>query len=270
MAVDGRETTGPSLDNSIDVLAGALNDGLHLHDGPSGVGPAAQCRHGGPDPRKGKTLGFLSAMMGSLQTCMDAFDRIRDQSDSTTGQKKTEMSLAELDIFCAYWSRPEMAKLISRDSYLIAFSCAVDAAIDENYAMARLFVRSGIFARQWTKQGGAAFVADLKSGKGGFDAGAKERLADVISTTNATCTDRGVTLYLAEHVPCGCLASLASMGRDEQKTRKCWNCDVQKASKEIQKCSKCRKAVYCSRHCQMADWDNHKQMCNTAAKKGDH
>eukprot|EP00928_Gymnodinium_smaydae_P068651 TRINITY_DN51847_c0_g1_i1.p1 TRINITY_DN51847_c0_g1~~TRINITY_DN51847_c0_g1_i1.p1 ORF type:complete len:169 (+),score=7.46 TRINITY_DN51847_c0_g1_i1:150-656(+) len=157
MAVDGCEAVGPSLDSSIDVLANAVRGGMHLDDLPSSVGPAAQCRHGSPDPGKGKTLQFLSAMMGSLQTCMEAFDQIREQSGSTIGQKKTEMCLAEMDIFCSYWSRPEMAKLISRDSYRVAFSTAVDAAIDKHYAMARLFVRSGIFLRQWAKQGGGCF-----------------------------------------------------------------------------------------------------------------
>ncbi|EFN80765.1 Zinc finger MYND domain-containing protein 10, partial [Harpegnathos saltator] len=44
---------------------------------------------------------------------------------------------------------------------------------------------------------------------------------------------------------------------DRIKTKKCFLC--QELSKK--RCSKCKEAWYCSRQCQVKDWDNHKDIC---------
>ena len=55
-----------------------------------------------------------------------------------------------------------------------------------------------------TKQVGAAFVADLTSGKEGHQSGAAERLAEIISSMQATSTDRPeATNVIADQEGCG-------------------------------------------------------------------
>lgn len=41
--------------------------------------------------------------------------------------------------------------------------------------------------------------------------------------------------------------------------KKCFLCD--KKQKDIKKCSRCHNALYCSKECQVSDWDRHKEEC---------
>lgn len=50
------------------------------------------------------------------------------------------------------------------------------------------------------------------------------------------------------------------------KTDRCWGC--QKVPETALKCSRCRKAIYCSKECQKENWSMHKQIC--IPEKGSH
>jgi len=60
----------------------------------------------------------------------------------------------------------------------------------------------------------------------------------------------------------------------EEGVRQCWGCGVKPGpGQSLQKCSGCRKAMYCSRPCQEAAWKAHKADCRAwqaerAAAKG--
>ena len=60
--------------------------------------------------------------------------------------------------------KPDMAATISADSYKILICSAVDYAMNEEYAMARVCLRLALFLEQWAKQGGAALVWFLAGG----------------------------------------------------------------------------------------------------------
>lgn len=48
---------------------------------------------------------------------------------------------------------------------------------------------------------------------------------------------------------------------DENETKMCWTCSVKLPPDEINLCSRCKRAVYCSRACQKDDWAQHKRIC---------
>ena len=74
---------------------------------------------------------------------------------------RADVCLQEIRFLLYFWSLPAHAALIERDSHMVPFSCAVDAAIDRNFELARVFVRTGAFVRQWRKQGRDAHVGRL-------------------------------------------------------------------------------------------------------------
>jgi len=102
-------TVGPTRDASCDLLARSVSVGVDRSAGrPSDIGPAAQCRHGGPDLCEAKTGPFLSTMLGFIGTCLEK------QEQLVSEKQQSKLALAEFDIFFRYWSRPEMASTISR------------------------------------------------------------------------------------------------------------------------------------------------------------
>jgi len=190
---------GPSRDASCDLLAQSLAAGVHHSAGlPSNIGPAPNCRHGGPDMGKGTTGLFLSAMLGFIGTCLEMQEQV----------EKSKFAQAELDIFFQYWSRPEMAETISESSYKVPFSCAVDSMVDSNFPMARHFLRTGFLVRMWAKHGGAAMLSAMKSTASGV--AQSQEVQTFCRWLQETSTDRGTVLYLAQEIPCSCLSHLAA------------------------------------------------------------
>lgn len=47
----------------------------------------------------------------------------------------------------------------------------------------------------------------------------------------------------------------------------CSKCNrQQQEGRPLQRCSRCEEVIYCSRECQVADWENHKPLCNKGKK----
>ena len=244
----------PCSDASRHLLDQAMIAGVDRSAGrPSDIGPAAECSHGGPDVRKGKTGLFLPAMIGFL----GSYFQIKNQLVSE--QRQAELAHAELDLFFKYWSRPEMAATISRHSYRVAFACAVDATLDSEFVVARCFLRIAFLVRMWAKLGGAAVMSSITTSASVTPPGLEWQ--DLIRCLNETKTDRGTVLYLAQQVPCGCLSVLVSTLEQDPRTRKCLACEAQRPSWQMKKCSGCRVAAYCNPECQYAHWKDHKFLC---------
>lgn len=46
------------------------------------------------------------------------------------------------------------------------------------------------------------------------------------------------------------------------ETQACWTCAMELPPDDVNCCSRCEVAVYCSRACQKADWKEHKKQCS--------
>ena len=175
-------------------------------------------------------------------------------------QRDAQFAYAFLDMILKTWSCPEMASTISRDSHRVAFSCAVDATLDSEFAVARCFLRIAFLVRMWAKHGGTAMMSSMTTSASVTPPSLEWQV--LIRCLNETKTDRGTVLYLAQEVPCGCLAVLVSTLEKDPRTRKCLACEAQRPSRQMKKCSGCRVAAYCNRECQYAHWKDHKFLCN--------
>merc|ERR1711939_779403 len=171
------------------------------------VGPAASCLHGGPEPAG--IMPFFGALMGSMNTVIarthDVVMRLAAGDEETD---RMDVCIAETAAILEYWSNPEFSGTITHDSYKVAFSCATDAVINEDFHFARGFVRTGAFLRQVAKYGQAVVKEDWKNRSGHLDSAWTERQAEYTRCLQKTRTDRGLTLYLAAQIPCHCLSDL--------------------------------------------------------------
>ena len=253
---------GPPLAQSLDELVHILEASPSCSEErstlPSHSGPAKDCRHGGPPPSS--CISFIGALAGSIRTVCAATDGARAQVGRDSGEIRQALVNVELSALFGYWSRPEMSALITIDSSKAAFSCAVDATIDSEFAIARLFVRTGAFVLDWARHGGAQMHADYTSQEGLSD-DVVARYAETTRCLWKTRTDRGVTLYLAAHLPCQCLAGAAGAARLVEEHGKCLTCQRQIPLREIKMCARCGVAEYCGPECQRADWKIHKRTC---------
>jgi hypothetical protein len=200
----------PCSDASRHLLDQAMIAGVDRSAGrPSDIGPAAECSHGGPGVRKDTTGLFLPAMTGFLGSyLLLLFSELPD----------AQFSDAFLDMFLKAWSCPEMASTVSCDSHQVAFSCAVDATLDSEFVVARCFLRTGFLVRMLSNLGGEAMRSSMTVSAS--DAAPSSELRTFIRCMYDTRTDRGIALYLAQEVPCGCMAVLVAKFETEAKTRK--------------------------------------------------
>jgi hypothetical protein len=58
----------------------------------------------------------------------------------------------------------------------------------------------------------------------------------------------------------------AALRLPAEKGRHCEQCNKATFGKGMKKCGACRKARYCNIECQTAHWQQHKLVCNVAAK----
>jgi hypothetical protein len=228
------------------------------------AGPAATCRHGGPSPDAKITMEFIMLLMRSIPDIIAVTDSIKRRlaaGDEETD--KIDICLAEIRILLDFWSVPAHAPLIEKDSYMVAFSCAVDATIDRNFDLARVFVRTGAFVRQWGEQGRDAFLADFLN-----PTAWPEQQTEMLRCLRKTRTDPGIVLYLHAQVPCGCLQHHGAVERAQAQGRMeiCHGCEAQKPRTELLRCAGCKQVWYCNVGCQRADWKSHKKLCKPTAQ----
>ena len=226
----------------------------------SNSGPAATCLHGGPPPRD--IMPFIMANMQSTEIILRATNAIKLRiAAGDEDSDMTDVAVAEMRVMFDFWSAPARAVLIQPDSYRMAFSCAVDAAIDGEFDIARVYMRNGAFLRQWVQSGQEQFMADWADEEA--LEGSHGRQAEMRKCLWKTRTDRGLVLYLAKQCPCTCLKhyGVEQKACAQVKTGKCWGCGVQKPATELKRCLQCKKAEYCSKDCQRADWKGHKKVC---------
>jgi hypothetical protein len=238
---------------------------------PSFAGPAKDCRHGGPPPSHGNTGAVIAAIVGSLEATTAAHNRAVAFSQASGGSAIDAVVKAELDTLYRYWARPEMAALVRSDSYKVAFSCAVDATLDSEFTVARQFVRTGAFLRDWAKHGGAQMLADFTDPSGGARPSDEvmERYAESQNCLHKTRTDRGLKIYLATQLngACTCLLQYAVDAQQSPKTGKCQACQKQLPTSQLKKCARCNCVEYCSRECQKVDWAAHKKACRAVSNE---
>jgi len=76
-------------------------------------------------------------------------------------------------------------------------------------------------------------------------------------------TKRDLLKFFRKRTSCKCLKKLHLEARKkEPKMGECWYCEEKSKRTLLCVCSRCRIYQYCSRECQVADWDNHKEVCD--------
>ena len=211
----------------------------------------ADCLHGGPDPAAAGVGEFCKAAASCSELCMNAtrevFLTVRAGDDE---RDATALATAELDALFRFWAQPKELGLLTPGAASICFACAVDALRGNEPANAKFFVRLGAFVRLVAAHGLAAVQADV-----GSDAdAARARVAPLVNALSATTNVRGVARFLAQSIPCGCVADLAA-------DTACITCCKPLATDALKRCARCRAAVYCDRNCQMHDWNRHRTEC---------
>lgn len=65
---------------------------------------------------------------------------------------------------------------------------------------------------------------------------------------------RGLTLRIAQRIPCDCLNKLAEEAKAFERVRVCDECNEVFPSNVLKTCSRCKQFRYCSTQCQHANW----------------
>lgn len=224
---------------------------------PSDSGPAKDCRHGGPTFGK-KNAQFMTVMVGSIDEMVNAHNEAVRRVQAGVASL-SDVACAELDALFQYWSRPERASSIEPDSWRIPFAIAVDPVLDSDFNVARTFVRTGAFLRDWAEHGGVRMLADYTTASEDPDLLAK--YAETARVLRKTRTDRGIVLYLARQVTCKCLDAASRGAAVTPQTGKCQTCQTQLPKAQLKNCARCGMVEYCSRACQKANWKDHKRTC---------
>lgn len=73
---------------------------------------------------------------------------------------------------------------------------------------------------------------------------------------------RDIYKFFRKRTSCKCLKKMHLRARKAMpKSGRCYNCNELKERVSLSVCSRCRVHQYCSRECQIADWDDHKHGC---------
>ena len=88
-----------------------------------------------------------------------------------------------------------------------------------------------------------------------------------INLVTTSSSKRDVLKFFRKQVSCKCLKKMHLEARKTSpKKGLCWNCNVETKRVSLSVCSRCMVQQYCSRECQVADWEGHKEECNFYVK----
>eukprot|EP00984_Skeletonema_dohrnii_P005326 scaffold1874_cov89-Skeletonema_dohrnii-CCMP3373.AAC.3 len=79
--------------------------------------------------------------------------------------------------------------------------------------------------------------------------------------------ERTIVMFLRKRISCCCLDKMYKKVKHWTKMSGCYNNGCINANGLVERsktscCSRCRKAIYCSRECQVAHWPHHKERCD--------
>lgn len=80
--------------------------------------------------------------------------------------------------------------------------------------------------------------------------------------------ERSQLEFYRKRIPCSCLDEKHAAAKSQPKTAACISCRARKERNSFLLCSRCKKAQYCDRSCQIADWPRHKEHCKILATAG--
>lgn len=73
--------------------------------------------------------------------------------------------------------------------------------------------------------------------------------------------ERSVLQFYSKRIPCACLDNRYAAAKSKPKTGVCSHCQQRKQRSKLMVCSRCKFQQYCSKECQMASWQDHKEDC---------
>ena len=84
---------------------------------------------------------------------------------------------------------------------------------------------------------------------------------------NGACGQRDVLKFYSKRLPCSCLKEVYKQARKSlPKVGACVHCKQETDRSNLMTCGHCRVPFYCSRQCQVSDWEpNHSKFCGSYA-----
>ena len=77
--------------------------------------------------------------------------------------------------------------------------------------------------------------------------------------------------FYSKRTPCSCLKGMHKEARkNSMKMGLCYGCAEEKERMTLSVCSRCMVAQYCSRECQVATWDEHRDECDVLVSAHQH
>lgn len=226
--------------------------------------PGHKCLHGGPRPSDAgpfvPQLGLCLKLIGDQIDALTMALSAGTEGDTALLQMQVEMQTLHL-----YWMHPARRAMLFPEACLVCFSCAVDAAYDGRFKIARQYLRVGIFLRTLFDDNGQPYADPFPVEA--FEASGSDRIREHNLILRRTRTDRGLVLFLNSFISCGCLNELADAWKEEVRAGKCDSCRRQLPKSQLKRCSRCHEAEYCSVACQRAGWHLHRAACKAHMAK---
>jgi hypothetical protein len=150
---------------------------------------------------------------------------------------------------------------IFKMAYYLATACYLLAnEAGEDFGLTATLAEIALFLEYWVKFGGhdelfERMLADQS------ETSIRRYYNNSLSKVHST--EYGLCRFLAGKIPCNCLAATKAR---LTPTNICFGCLEEFPKAALQKCSKCKRATYCSKECQVGDWKmGHKGNCNELA-----
>jgi hypothetical protein len=158
-------------------------------------------------------------------------------------------NLLMTDVVKPFWTK--QFHLVDKVMYDVSFAMAADWALKSDYKMARIAALHGLFM----ETAGSRLLDKEGMLKWGQD-------------ESKLLSDRGLICWLNKKIPCRCLNEARRQARKNlPSTGFCMmfrGCGMILPKTELMKCSGCKIYEYCSRDCQKAHWETHKEFCGNA------
>jgi hypothetical protein len=162
-----------------------------------------------------------------------------------------------------FWSEPKHARLIDTTMVSFCFAYATVRVQLGDMDVSRCIALLGSYLASWFKMGKDTFLGALR-GMPLSGTSNTQTMVDFRASMGKTETDRELVLFLSKQIPCSCLDENKKNAKQAPKTRRCSYCTSEDLKVELQKCSQCKSVQYCSKKCQVADWNaGHKKECET-------